>query len=98
MRHWCFSRNVSLRSGESSWNLRFGQGHFKGPKFPFGCLVDFMPTPEYSKKATVLPKFGPKAIPGVLLGYFLQPGGRHRGGYLVASLKDFQDMSLSTTG
>ena len=57
-----------------------------------------MPTPEYSKKATVLPKFGPKAIPGVFLGYFLQPGGRHRGDYLVASLKDFQDMDLSTTG
>ena len=98
VRHWCFSRNVSLRSGESSWNLRFGQGHFKGPKLPFGCLVDFMPTPEYSKKATVLPKFGPKAIPGVFLGYFLQPGGRHRGDYLVAELKDFQEMDLSTTG
>ena len=39
VRHWCFSRNVSLRSGESSWNLRFGQGHFKGPKLPFGCWL-----------------------------------------------------------
>ena len=45
-----------------------------------------------------MPKFGPKAVPGIFLGYFLQPGGRHRNDYLVAALSDFVDMDLSIGG
>jgi hypothetical protein len=33
--------------------------------------VDFMPTLELAKRANVMPKFGPKAVPGIFLGYFL---------------------------
>ena len=34
--------------------------------------------------------FGPRAIPGVLLGYHVLPGGKWKGDILAASLEDFR--------
>ena len=94
---------------QSPWERRHKQGPFKGLKIPFGALIDFKPTPvgvQTLKKTTegdvkdkperLDPKFSPKAVPGVFLGYFVLPGGRWRGDYLAARLEDFQDPKRKT--
>ena len=59
---------------------------------PFGSLVDFMPSlPE----AVKLAKFSPKAIPGVFLGYVVQPGGAFKGAFEVAALEEFRALAFS---
>ena len=88
IRHFCWASNIEVVDGESSYNRRFKKGHFKGPKYPFGCLIDFKPSPV---DETRRPKFGTKAIPGLFLGYHLLPGGRWKGDYIVAALEDFKD-------
>jgi len=55
--------------------------------YPFGCLVDFLPSPIFQKK---FPKWGAKAQPGILLCYITTPGGVWKGEYMVALLADFQ--------
>ena len=58
--------------------------------FHFGCLVDYMPTPEWAKEN--IRKFGPSTVPGDFLGYQLPPGGewpKFKGVYLCAPLSDF---------
>ena len=84
-RHWCFSHNIETRDGDSSWNQRHKTGHFKGLRVPFGAKVDFLPSPIQEKS----PKFGPRAISGVFLGYHILPGGKWKGDILAASLEDF---------
>ena len=56
-------------------------------KIPFGQLVDFMPTPTTAKQ----PSFVPRTIPGILVGYFVQPGGRWSGDYLVAEFEPLKE-------
>jgi len=77
VRHWCFAHNIHQSDGNSPWHKRHKKGHFEGKILPFGCLVDFMATPEVTQGQA---KFMPKAIPGVFLGYILQPGGVFRRG------------------
>ena len=54
---------------------------------PFGALVDFKPTPA---KAQMLQKFAPTSVPGIFLGYHLQPGGKWKGDYFVIPLTELQ--------
>ena len=80
--------NIAVIDGESSWQRRHGATNaFKGLKLPFGCLIDFKPSPTRGKAT---PKFAPKAVPGIFLGYHLLPGGRWVGDYKVAELNSFQ--------
>ena len=58
-----------------------------GLRIPVGALCDFKPFPAVLR--TKVGKFEPKAIPGVFLGYHLHPGGRWRGEYMVAPLREF---------
>ena len=95
MRHYCFSQNIDVVGGDSNWNRRHGLGQFDGPSIPFGCLVDFKPMKEDSK---LLPKGSPGAVPGVFLGYKLNPGGVWQGEYRVADLTEFNDLDLSVWG
>jgi hypothetical protein len=91
-RHFCFAHNISMSDGDSPWNRRFAKGHWKGPKIPFGCLVDFLPiSPLRSEK----PKFGPNAVPGIFLGYVLSPGARWKGQFVVAALQEFHEVDFS---
>ena len=96
---WCyaarllFSNNIVDSDGESPWRLRHKQA-FKGQVLPFGCLVDFKSSPV---KGKVAPKFAPKAVPGVFLGYHMLPGGRFHGDFWVASLASFKE-SLTGDG
>ena len=101
--HFCFSRNIEqwqIEGGEnpiltSAWEKRHNGEPFSGPKFPFGCLIDFKPTPVNDKTMeNKQPKFSPNAVPGLFLGYFVSPGGRWRGDFLVTRLTDFKDPAL----
>ena len=72
MRHYCFLKNIDVVDGDSAWNKRHRKGHFTGPVYHFGQQVSFMPV---AFKTDHLPKAAPKMIPGVILGYKLNPGG-----------------------
>lgn len=79
-------------AGDSSWNLIHAGDHFDVKKvMPFGCLVSFLPQPDYALR---LPKFSTRGIPGVLLGYHMLPGLRWSGSYYVAALADFVDLKV----
>ena len=74
----------------SSWSLRHDGELFKGQYHPFGCLIDFKPSPVRGKNATA--KFAPKSVPGVFLGWFILPGGIFHGDYLVVALDEFREI------
>jgi len=61
VRHFCMASNIAIVDNESSWQRRHGGGAFKGLRVPFGCLIDFKPSPTRGKAT---PKFAPKAVPG----------------------------------
>ncbi|CAE7541323.1 JNK [Symbiodinium sp. CCMP2592] len=44
-KHFCHARNIELREGQSAYAMRFDGVEFDGQILPFGCLVDFHPTP-----------------------------------------------------
>ena len=74
--------------GDSAWNKRHKQGHFKGEIIPSGAFVDFrLPKPILS----MFPKFEKRLILGRFLGYHLMSGERFYGDYLVAPLMDFRE-------
>ena len=87
--HFSFSLNIEKNEGEdlSAWQNRHKGHEFWGLKIPCGALCHFRPV---QPKRDRLPEFAPRAIPGLFLGYFLQPGGRWTGDYLVADLDDFR--------
>ena len=39
----CFSKDIAIVDGDSSYNLRHGKGLFDGDCYPAGALDDFMP-------------------------------------------------------
>ena len=61
--HFCFSSNIALIDGDSAYNRRHKDGHFKGQQIPFGALVDFMPQPD-----TRLPPWEQRLYPASLSG------------------------------
>ena len=65
--------------------MRHANAPFTGLRLPFGCLIDFKPSPVKGKTDA---KFAPTSVPGLFVGYNLQPGGRFKGDYLVISLAD----------
>ena len=86
-RHFCHSLNTTIKDGDSPWNRRHKAGQFAGKRIPFGALVDIRPPEPVLKQ---MPKFGPRTVPAVFLGYHLNPGGRWRSEYLAAPLEDFK--------
>ncbi|CAE7251308.1 JNK [Symbiodinium sp. CCMP2592] len=44
-KHFCHARNIELRDAQSAYAQRFDGAEFDGQILPFGCLVDFFPTP-----------------------------------------------------
>ena len=68
--HFCFSRNVALVDGDSSYTRRHGRCHFKGERIPSGAFVDFMPQPD-----TKLDAIGGRTMPGVFVGCHTHAGG-----------------------
>ena len=92
-RHYCFCYNHSKRyvNGEELpppiLSKKLPDGFSIPALYPFGCLVEFLPSPAILRK---FPKWGTKSQPGVLLNYGTQPGGIWKKDYQVAILADFQ--------
>ena len=85
---FCFNFNTEVVNGESSWNNRHQKGHFSKLRLPFGCRVDFMQQKKYLDDQL---KGLPKAIPGIFLGYVIQPGYKFDGQYLCADLNQIRN-------
>ena len=49
-RHFCFAKNIAMEEGTSAYLKRFGGERFSGHILPFGCLVDYFPTPTRPQK------------------------------------------------
>jgi len=79
-KYFCFACNTDESQGSSPWSLRHGPASFKGILCPFGAMVDFLPPKPYLAR---LPKFGPRGVPGIFLGYHLHHGGHFRGNTCV---------------
>ena len=85
-RCFCFGlTNKAGRIGMTSYELQ-QQEPFTGMQIPFGCKVQFKPSP-ISKQQPL--KFQGETVPGVCLGYVLDPEGRRSGEYLVVALDAF---------
>jgi hypothetical protein len=76
--------NIRKIGSESAWYKRHGR-EYDGLQYPFGALVQFLPPKPILKE---LPKFAPRAIDGLFVGYFLAPGAHFRGEYLIIALED----------
>ena len=90
MRHFCFLHNVTRHpnGGLSSYEQRFGAA-FNGPLLAFGSEVSY-------KSAVSEPngpgnKFGPSSKQGVVVGYFVNPGGVWSKDYIVFDLEAVRD-------
>ena len=46
VRHFCMASNLTIEKGESAFKKRFETDRFGGQIIPFGCLVDYFPTPS----------------------------------------------------
>ena len=46
VRHFCMAANLTIEKGESAFKKRFETDRFRGQIIPFGCLVDYFPTPS----------------------------------------------------
>ena len=83
------------KGGGRPWEKLRGS-QFKGQRLPFGCLVDFMPSA--ARKESVH-KFSNPTEPGIMVGYFLQPGGCWSGDFPVLRVSDLNvplsDFSMS---
>jgi hypothetical protein len=87
----CYNHTKPIHRGEEKPEPIMGRklpDGFSIPKLhPFGCLVDFLPSPAILRK---FPKWGAKAQAGILLNYVTKPGGIWNGEYMAALLADFQ--------
>ena len=75
-RCFCHHANIRMVEGDSAWNKRHKQGHFKGEIIPFGALIDFRPLKPI---LSMFPKFEKRSLPGIFLGYHLMSGERFYG-------------------
>lgn len=50
VKHYCFSQNIAVVDGDSSYNQRLKKGHPPGLKIPFGTAIDFLPQPDAKRE------------------------------------------------
>ena len=89
-RHACVGLNTRMVNGTSSYFRRCGE-HFAAPAIPFGCRVFFKPSPISAQQPL---KFEGDTMPGLFMGYVLDPGGKWSGEYYVVSLAAFAGKPL----
>ena len=84
---WCFGRNLrpDPEDGISPYQRKHGIA-FAGRRIPFGAIVDLQPQPDIFKTRD---DFLPRRIPGIFVGYHVQPGNEWSGDYLVCDLDSF---------
>ena len=68
---------------------------FQGSSVSIWRLVDFLPPKLALARA---PKFAPRGIPGLFLGYHIHPGGHFRGEYICISLEDLASATVVPEG
>ncbi len=85
IRHYCFLHNVSKRpDGDASpWEKRFGEP-FTGPLHPFGSEVSYKPAIDDGSSNGR--KFEPSGKKGIMMGYFMNPGGKWSKDFIVLDL------------
>ena len=66
---------------------------FKRPVIPFGAMVEYHPIS--AKDQSRLHQFGPKVLPGIVLGYVLYAGGIWKGDIIVADIEELEQMDAS---
>ena len=89
---WCFIYNNTAfdnlktrKFGGCPYQRKHGRKS-KARQIPPGAKIHFrLPTPLLKK----LPKLGQRAIPGIMLGYALKPGGMWTGDYIVTTVSDW---------
>ena len=81
-RAFCHGRNATIPvfHGETPWKAKHGES-FKGALIPFGAKVVFRPPVREGAK------FASRSEHGLFAGYYLQPGGRWKGEFLVISFE-----------
>ena len=86
MRHFCFMHNVMWRPKGTGtpWTLRHGED-FPADLHPFGSKVFY--TPATTKANAAEHKFSPSSVVGIIVGYYLNPGGVWSKDYLVINLE-----------
>ena len=88
IRHYCFLHNVVSRAPgkPAPWELRFGTP-FNGPLLAFGSEVSYKSAINDPSDGL---KFGPSSKQGVVVGYFMNPGGAWSKDFLVYDLETIQ--------
>ena len=87
--YFYFMRNVLRDSDIPGAKCSYQRRHhepFTGWIIPFAALVFFRPIPPVM---VALPEMAPRGIPGIFVGYKLQPGCIFKGQYLVVDIRDF---------
>ena len=77
-----------LDGSKSPWERRFGSP-FGGVAWPFGASADY----RVSRPSEEPLKFEPVTRAGLFLGYFVQPGFRWSGDYMVIDLHELTELS-----
>ncbi len=85
-RAFCFAYNTELIDNDSAWARRHQNGNFTSNKYPFGCVVSFLPTKSQRDQGNL----ESDSHYGIFLGYKVLSGGRYHGEYLVASYSDMR--------
>jgi hypothetical protein len=86
--HQSFAIAISeqLNGEPSPYEIRNGV-KFDGWRLPFGSLVHYRPPRPMLKG---LPKFAPRSVPGIFVGWHVEPGCRWKGDYLIIPLSSFK--------
>ena len=71
---WCFNRTAVIVDGNSIFFNKYGVHIDQRKIYPFGCRVDFLPDPDWSKDNRR--EMSPVTVQGIFLGYVLPPGGQ----------------------
>jgi hypothetical protein len=82
-----FTRQFQRNDDLTPYDSRHPTQKFVGVLAPFGCLIDFKPSPVRGK---IVSKFSARAVPGIFLGWHMSPGGRFKGDYLAITLEDLK--------
>ena len=87
VRHHAFASAISEQTNgdPSPWFLMHGE-QFEGWALPFGSLIHFRPPHPREH----LDKFAPRAVPGLFLGWHVEPEYGFRGDYIVVALDAFK--------
>ena len=80
-------------SNLTAWEIR-NKKPWSGELIPFGSYVEYLPPPTTHIDC---PKAATKSVPGIFLGWAIQPGGKWSGDFQVISLEAIRACDLSNT-